>query len=108
MKAESFSAELLKLDCAWEVERTTAVIREQVLKRFKKKGIVVGLSGGIDSSTVAALSVRALGPERVLGLLMPERDSSADTLSLSRQVARHLGIQAIHEDISGILDAAGC
>ena len=45
---------------------------------------------------MAALAVRALGKDRVFGLLMPERDSSADTLSLSRQIAQHLGIEAIH------------
>jgi NAD+ synthase len=96
------------LDCRCEAEKIGAAIREHVLRRFKKKGVVIGLSGGIDSSTVAALSVRALGVERVLGLLMPERDSSAETLSLSRQLAASLGIEAIHEDISGILEATGC
>lgn len=99
---------MLKLDCPQEVERISYTLREQVLRPFKKKGVVVALSGGVDSSTVAALCVHALGPERVVGLLMPERDSSADTLTLSRMVAQHLEIEAIHEDISGILDAAGC
>src|SRR3954468_1589401 len=82
-------------------------MRECVLRRFKKKGVVVALSGGIDSSVVGALSVRAFGPERVLGLSMPERDSSSDTLSLTKQLARHLGIELVHEDISGILEALG-
>lgn len=108
MSATNFSAELLDLDCASEAGRIGAAIRDTVLRRFKKKGVVVGLSGGIDSSVVAALSVRALGPERVLGLLMPERDSSPETLPLSRQVASHLGIRAVHEDITGLLDAVGC
>jgi NAD+ synthase len=108
MTNTSFSAQLLKLDCAQEAETVAAAIREHVLRRFKKKGLVVGLSGGIDSSTVAALAVRALGQDRVLGLLMPERDSSADTLALSRQIAQHLGIRALHEDISGILEAVAC
>ncbi len=103
-----FSCELLKLDCQKEAEKICAVIRETVLKRFKKKGIVVGLSGGIDSSTVAAVSARALGEDRVLGLLMPERHSSEDTLALSSGLAKHLGIEAIHEDISGILDSTRC
>ena len=108
MSTKTFSSDLLKLDWAREAEKIGAVLRETVLRKFRKKGVVVGLSGGIDSSVVGALSVRALGPERVLGLLMPERDSAPETLTLSRQLADHLGIQAIHEDISGILEAAGC
>ena len=108
MTTPLFSADSLKLDHAREADRIVAAMREHVLRRFRKKGVVVGLSGGIDSSTVAALSVRALGPERVLGLLMPERDSSAETLPLSQQLARHLGIKTVHEDITGILEAVGC
>lgn len=108
MKTELFSSSLLRLDCPQEVERISFTLREQVLRPFKKKGIVVALSGGVDSSTVAALCAQAIGPEKVVGLLMPERDSSSDTLALSRLVAQQLGIEAIHEDISGILEAAGC
>jgi NAD+ synthase len=105
---KEFSAELLKLDCPTEAERICAALKETVLRRFRKKGVVVGLSGGVDSSTVAALAVCALGKQRVLGLLMPERHSSADTLSLSSGLVKHLGIEAVHDDISGILDAVGC
>ena len=66
------------------------------------------ISGGIDSSVVAALSARALGPDRVLGLLMPERDSSADALRLGRLVAEQLGIAHRVEEIDGVLAALGC
>jgi NAD+ synthase len=103
-----FSRDLLKLDCAQEVERICALIRDEVLINFHKKGVVVGLSGGIDSSTVAALAARALGPERVLVLLMPEKDSSHETTELGRLMAEHLGVKAILEDISPILEASGC
>jgi len=98
----------MSLDCAREVDKITSVICEYVLRRFKKKGVVVALSGGIDSSVVGALSVRALGRERVLGLLMPERDSGHETLPLSQQVSNHLGIEKVHEDITGILESVGC
>jgi NAD+ synthase len=103
-----FSKDLLKLDCAYEVERICAFIRRETLHGFRKKGVIVGVSGGIDSSTVAALAVRALGPNRVIALLMPEKDSSAETLELSRLMAEHLGVRSILEDISPALEASGC
>jgi len=78
------------------------------LKRFRKRGAVVALSGGIDSSVVGALCVRAFGKEQVLGLLMPEKDSSAETLRLSSLVSDCLRIPTVHEDITAILEAVGC
>lgn len=108
MCAKAFSSALLRLDYAQEAERIRAALKHAVLHQFRKKGVVVALSGGIDSSVVAGLAVRALGSERVLGLLMPERESGAETLSLSRCVAEHLGIAHVHEDISPLLEAAGC
>ncbi len=104
----AFSAALLELDAAREVDRIGASIRDGVARDLRRKGVVLGLSGGIDSSVVAALSVRALGPERVLGLLMPERESSADSTELGRVVAERLGIQTVVEDITATLDAVGC
>jgi NAD+ synthase len=108
MAQRTFSAELLKLDCEKEADRIGTALRETVLRRFRKKGVVVAMSGGIDSSVVAGLSVRALGQDRVFGLLMPERDSASETLSLSRGLAEQLGIPYAHEDISPMLDAGGC
>jgi NAD+ synthase len=108
MSQPPLASDCLRIDLEREASAISQGIRDVVLKRFRKKGLVVALSGGIDSSTVAALAVRALGRDRVLGLLMPEKDSSADTLSLSLRIAAHLGINAVHEDISGILEAAGC
>ena len=69
---------------------------------------MLGLSGGIDSSVVAALCVRAFGKEKVLGLFMPERHSSDDALTLGRLLADSLGIEAIVEDIAPALEGLGC
>src|ERR1022692_4668736 len=99
----SLSPEILKLDAPKEADRIASAIREQVGQQLKRKGVVLGISGGIDSSVVAALCVRALGANRVLGLLMPETDSSPDSLRLGRSLASLLGIAAVLEDVSLIL-----
>jgi NAD+ synthase len=103
-----FSADVLRLDADETVGRICASIREAVFGQLKRKGAVLGLSGGIDSSVVAALCARALGKERVCALLMPERESSSDSGQLGRQVADSLGIGCELEDITPILEAAGC
>jgi NAD+ synthase len=98
----------LNIDAAAEVERICTTLRAQVLKQLRRKGVVLGLSGGIDSTVVAALCVRAFGPAGVLGIFMPEQDSDPESLRLGRQVAQWLGIQTVLEDISPMLLGAGC
>jgi NAD+ synthase len=71
MKKSDLSA-ALDIDAVAESDRIARAIREQVGGPLKRRGVVLGLSGGIDSSVCAALAVRALGPKRVLGLFMPE------------------------------------
>ncbi len=104
----AFSAGVLDLDPARTSAHIEAAIRAQVLGTLRRRGAVLGLSGGIDSSVVAALCARALGPERVLALFMPERDSSAESLRLGRAVADALGIACLVEDITAALAGAGC
>jgi len=99
---------LLHLDPADAADRIEAAFREMVFGRLRRKGTVVGLSGGIDSSVVAALAVRALGKERALGLLMPETDSAGESEPLGRLLAEFLGLRTERENISPILEAAGC
>lgn len=103
-----FSADSLKVDAGAEVERISAFIRDGVFAQLRRKGLVVGLSGGIDSSTVAALAVHALGADRVIGIFMPESDSSDDSLRLGHLLGKKLGIRTFKEDISGILTGAAC
>lgn len=102
-----FGRQTLTIDAAEETERICRTIREYVT-RVRRKGTVVALSGGIDSSVVAALCVRALGSERVFGLHMPERESSPETLAFSTEVSDALGIDSLAVDISEMLEAAGC
>lgn len=104
----NFSSDILKLDSEKEVEKISNRLKQIMAKQLKRRGLVIGLSGGIDSSVTAALSVKTLGADRVLALQMPERHSAEETLQLSGIVADHFGIEKIHEDISGILEAVGC
>jgi len=99
--------DVLRIDAAAECARIGATMRRQLLQ-IRRKGLVLGLSGGIDSSVTAALAVRALGPERVFGLCMPEADSDPESLELGSLVARHLGIRYEVEDIAPALTALKC
>ena len=103
-----FNKDVLKLNPAAEADRITETLREQVLGRLRRRGAVVGISGGVDSSVVAALCARAFGEGKVLGLFMPEHHSSEDSLVLGRMLAGHLGLEAIVEDIAPTLESLGC
>ncbi len=104
---EPFSPDVLKIDAEKETDKICSRLREGMAKQLKRRGLVLGLSGGIDSSVTAALGARALGPKRVVALLMPERHSADDTLQLSEMVADHFGVEKYFENISGILEAVG-
>ena len=105
--APNVSPDLLRVNAEQVTEEIGAFI-EATIGRVRKRGVVLGLSGGVDSTVCAALCARALGPDRVLGLLMPERESSDETLDLGRLAGESAGIATIVEDITGVLDAAGC
>jgi NAD+ synthase len=107
MSKPALSKDILKLDAAQEVERITFNLRSLMKNTIKRRGIVLGLSGGIDSSVTCALVVKAFGPQKVFGLHMPERHSADETLSLSTIISDHFGIESAHENISGILEAVG-
>ncbi|MEK7286640.1 MAG: NAD(+) synthase [Nitrospirota bacterium] len=109
MTSKAFTSEDIKIaDPAKAVEQIHLAIREQVFHVLKRKGAVLGLSGGIDSSVSAALCAGALGKDRVWGLFMPEQDSSGESLRLGRLVAETIGIRSSLEDIAPMLTAAGC
>ena len=99
---------VLEFDCEREIERICARLREILSHDLSRRGLVVAMSGGIDSSVSAALSVRALGPERVYGLLLPEHDSSGFSVTRGRLLAEHLGIRHELFDIAPTLEAIGC
>lgn len=103
-----FDKNVLQLDAEAEVNRVVGILREQVLGRLRRRGAVVGISGGIDSSVVAALCAHAFGQEKVLGLFMPEHHSSDDALTLGKMLTAHFGIKALTENIAPALEGLGC
>jgi NAD+ synthase len=104
----AITREVLSLDRPAEVARVAEWMKAQVMGTLKRRGVVVGLSGGIDSSVSAALAVKALGKDRVFGIFMPEKHSSDESLELGQLLAESLGIKAVTENIAATLEGAGC
>lgn len=103
-----FNRDVLDLDLEQEAIEIGAAWRQTVVKRLMRRGVVVAISGGIDSSCTAGLAVRTFGPKKVFGLLLPERDSSGASVKLGKQLAEHLGIDYAIEDIQPTLASIGC
>jgi NAD+ synthase len=99
---------VLDIDARAELERLSNELRETAATGLRKRGAVVAISGGVDSAVCAALAVRALGPERVLALILPERESSLQSAVRARLLASHLGLTPLEEDIGPTLEAIGC
>ena len=99
---------ILDLDCAAESRHIAARMVEIVGGELRRRGVVIAMSGGIDSSVCAALAVRAFGAEKVFGLMLPERESSSFSLDRATVLAKHLGIEFAVEDIAPTLAAIGC
>jgi len=104
----SLKDRLLAIDPATESTRVIALLQDQVRKVMRRQGGVVGVSGGVDSSVVLALCVRAFGPERVAAVMMPEKDSDPETEKFSRMVAQHFGVDPVLENISPVLEGFRC
>lgn len=100
--------EILNIDYDSEVARITKMMKEYLRKIAHRRGFVVAISGGIDSSVCAALAVKAVGKERVIFLRLPESDSSSDTGDRSRALADFLGCETIDQNITEVLSALGC
>jgi NAD+ synthase len=104
-----FSKDIVLLD---DVESVVNIIiqklQEDVLNNLKRLGAVIGTSGGIDSSVCLALSVKAFGPDKVLGIMMPEKDSSHESEELAKELAEKFGINVIREEITPALSGFRC
>jgi len=100
--------DLIDIDVGEESDRIEQWVKETVSLILKKKGVVIGLSGGIDSSVCAAICEKILGKERIFGLFTPEKECEDETFMLAHKISEHLGVQMITEDISSVLKEFGC
>lgn len=98
----------LNIDMDTEIREISESIRAALRNKLHRRGLVVAISGGIDSSVATALSVEALGPRKVFGVLMPETESSSESLERGTQLAEHLGITYVVKNIGETLRAIGC
>lgn len=106
--APALGPDVLWLDAAAEVARISEWMVSAVATTLHRRGVVIAISGGVDSSVCAALAVHAFGPKKVYGLLLPERDSSGSSAERGRLVAEQLGIAHELFDIAPTLEALGC
>jgi len=104
----NFDSSVLDIDPTVETERLVVSLRQTVNKVMHRRGGVLGISGGVDSSVVLALCVRAFGPQRVVALILPETDSDPESEVLARQVADQYGVEPILENITPVLEGFGC
>lgn len=98
----------LIINPAAETERIIGELQRYIRHIFKRHGVVVGVSGGVDSATVLALCVRAFGPDRVSALLLPDKDSSPDSARLAQAAADRFGVTTTTIDLTAGLEAFGC
>jgi NAD+ synthase len=99
----NFNKEVLNIDCQSQVDNICTFIQRQVLA-MKKDGAVIGLSGGIDSALCSTLCLKALGRSKVLGLILPEKESAAISEQYASKHAKTIGLDTITEDITATLE----
>jgi len=103
-----FHKDILTLDGPKTATELAQIVERQIIRRLSRQGAVIGVSGGIDSSTVVALACKALGPERVLGVAMPEQDSSPISYELAKQLSKQYGFELILENLTPALTGLSC
>lgn len=104
-----FSKDILNFEnVEIEANRISEQIKDDIFHKLKRKGAIIGISGGIDSSVTLGLTVNALGSENVIGILLPEKDSSPESKTFALELAEKFKIQTIEEDITGALAGFGC
>jgi len=103
----NFSKNSIKINPEIETERIITKLKRDLIQTLKKRGIVIGISGGIDSSIVLALCAKAFGSGKVLGVMMPEKDSNSDSVVLAKNLADSFNVKYIIEDMTASLYGFG-
>jgi NAD+ synthase len=103
----NFSKDILTIDAQKTCQEICDFIKHQVFNQFKKEGAVVGLSGGIDSALTVSLCVKALGKEKVLGIILPEKESSPKSFPYAKKLTEKLEIKTEIVDITPVLESLG-
>jgi NAD+ synthase len=103
-----FSKNILNIDPARETERIVSFLQQKVRQTMRRHGGVVGISGGIDSAVVLALSVRAFGPQKVVAVMMPDKDSDPLSEKLARELAARYGVEPLLENLTEALEGFDC
>ena len=98
----------LNIDESAEIANIAERLREILRSHLRRRGLIVAISGGIDSAVCAALAVKAVGAERVFGLLLPERDSVSESTLRGRMMVEQLGIAHEEFNIAPVLETLGC
>ncbi|HID40345.1 MAG TPA: NAD(+) synthase, partial [Calditrichaeota bacterium] len=104
----AYTMDSIFLDASAETERIVKKLKQDVVQKLKKRGAVVGISGGIDSSIVLALCAKAFGPKKVLGVMMPEQDSNPESRELATKLAEKFGVDYVVEDMTAAVEGFGC
>lgn len=108
-QTKPFSEDIILLqDVEATANKITDKLQHDIIHIFKRNGAVVGISGGIDSSVCLALATKALGAEKIIGIIMPDRDSSPESEELAIKLADKFKVKTIKEDITPALSGFGC
>ena len=103
----SFSMDVLKINPAKEIKKVADFVADQVYKVYRRRGVVVGLSGGVDSAVMTEIAVRAIGKEKVVGLILPDKESNPLSRLCAKKHAEALGIEYREIDITPTVDSVG-
>tara|TARA_R110002167_G_scaffold192376_3_gene394858 strand:- start:263 stop:1228 length:966 start_codon:yes stop_codon:yes gene_type:complete len=104
-----FSKDILHIENIDEVcNNIIAKLKTDVAQKLQRRGAVIGISGGIDSSVCMALSAKAFGPQNVTAIMLPEQDSSDDSKNLALKLANKFNVKTLEENITKALDGFGC